>query len=140
MNHSIVAQKAPKAGKYMQTRVKRRCLGCVLYSLMHRYARSAYRGSASDASADLPGVRTCLHDFLLLSAPLIFIFIFIFIFLSFYFSISIYFFIFFIFFLRSVSSSLRSSHALHLTAYREKNCARYSDGIIPVILLNTFAK
>ena len=46
----------------MQTRVKRRCLGCVLYSLMHRYARPAYRGSASDASADLPGVRTGLRD------------------------------------------------------------------------------
>jgi len=47
----------------MQTRVKRRCLGCVLYSLMHRYARPAYRGSASDASADLPGARASLHDF-----------------------------------------------------------------------------
>ena len=48
----------------MQTRVRCRCLVCVLYSLMHRYARPAYRGSASDASADLPGVRTSLRDLL----------------------------------------------------------------------------
>ena len=53
----------------MQTRVKRRCLGCVLYSLMHRYARPAYRGSASDASADLPGARASLQGLLLPLAP-----------------------------------------------------------------------
>ena len=53
----------------MQTRVKRRCLGCVLYSLMHRYARPAYRGSASDASADLPGARASLRGLISLEEP-----------------------------------------------------------------------
>ncbi len=37
------------AGKYRQTRVRRRCLGRVFYDLMHRYVE--------------PGVETRLHDF-----------------------------------------------------------------------------
>ena len=52
------------AKKSKQTRVRRRCLDRVLCGLMHRCVRSAYRGSASDASADLPGVRTSLRDLL----------------------------------------------------------------------------
>ncbi len=91
----------------MQTRVKRRCLGCVLYSLMHRYAE--------------PGVRTCLHDFLLLSAPLIFIFIF----LSFYFSISIYFLSFSFSFLDLFPAlyALYMLHTLHILQLTEKKTA-----------------
>ena len=49
LSMNIYAEKAPSAGKYMQTRVRRRCLDRVLYGLMHRY--------------DEPGVRTCSHEF-----------------------------------------------------------------------------
>ncbi len=53
---------ATEGKKSKQTRVRRWCLGCVVCNLMHHYVRSAYRGSASDASADLPGARASLRD------------------------------------------------------------------------------
>ena len=36
---NIYAEKAPSAGKYMQTRVRRRCLGRVFCDLMHDFTR-----------------------------------------------------------------------------------------------------
>jgi len=45
--------------KILQTRMRRQCLDRVFDSLMHCYVRPAYRGSASDASADLFGARVC---------------------------------------------------------------------------------
>ena len=49
LSMNIYAEKAPSAGKYMQTRVRRRCLDRVFYGLMHRYVE--------------PGARARLHDF-----------------------------------------------------------------------------
>ena len=50
-----VTSRALRAGKILQTRVRRRCLGRVFCDLMHRYVE--------------PGVRTSLQDFTRLRSP-----------------------------------------------------------------------
>ena len=48
LSMNIYAEKAPSAGKYMQTRVRRRCLDRVFYGLMHRYVEPGARARLPD--------------------------------------------------------------------------------------------